>query len=76
MPGGAAWLGGATATVGAVLPAAASLWWQKAWAPLRRALLVPVRAVKAVHGGSLGDYALWFVTGPAVLGAGWGLTLR
>ncbi|WP_324788262.1 complex I subunit 5 family protein [Streptomyces sp. H51] len=75
-PGGAAWLGGATATVGAVLLAATSMWWQRVWAPLRRALLVPARVVKAVHDGSMGDYALWFVTGLAALGAGWGLTLR
>lgn len=75
-PGTGAWVAAVAAGVGAVVLAAASLWWQKAGAALGRALLRPVGALKAVHDGALGDYVLWFVAGLAALGSGWALTLR
>ena len=43
---------------------------------LRAALLPPANALKAMHSGSVGDYATWLVTGTAALALGWALTLR
>jgi multicomponent Na+:H+ antiporter subunit D len=74
-PGAGAWAAAAASAVGALVLAAASLWWQKA-ARLGRLLLRPMGALKAVHDGALGDYALWFVAGLAALGSSWALTLR
>jgi multicomponent Na+:H+ antiporter subunit D len=71
---------GAASFGGALLVAAAGLWWQRLrsatshW--LGAALLPPVNALKALHSGSVGDYATWLVTGTAALALSWALTLR
>jgi multicomponent Na+:H+ antiporter subunit D len=36
----------------------------------------PVDALKAVHDGSVGDYATWLVTGTAALTVDWAATLH
>ncbi|WP_306187314.1 complex I subunit 5 family protein [Streptomyces sp. MK5] len=70
------WLWALASSGGAVVLAALSLWWQRFAGGLRRALLAPAGALKRLHDGSVGDYALWFTVGLAALGAGWSLTLR
>ncbi|MDQ3901215.1 MAG: complex I subunit 5 family protein [Actinomycetota bacterium] len=71
---------GAASFAGALLVAAAGLWWQRLLATtsqrLRAALLAPVNALKALHSGGVGDYATWLVTGTAALALTWALTLR
>ena len=70
---------GARSFGGALLVAAASLWWQRLAATSHRvhaALLRPVNALKALHSGSVSDYATWLVTGTAALALSWALTVR
>jgi len=40
------------------------------------ALGPPVRALKAVHSGVIGDYVMWLTVGTAVIGGVWAITLR
>ncbi|MFF9408096.1 complex I subunit 5 family protein [Streptomyces anandii] len=75
-PGRGAWLWSVISSAGAVLLAAASLWWQRWAGRLRHVLLAPAAVLKGLHDGSVGDYALWFTVGLAALGTGWSLTLR
>ncbi|POX48299.1 complex I subunit 5 family protein [Streptomyces sp. Ru72] len=70
------WVFGAASATGSLVLAGVSLWWQKAGTVLRRAVLRPAAALKAIHDGAVGDYGLWFVVGLAALGSGWALTLR
>ena len=44
--------------------------------PLPRVVLEPVRALKAVHSGLIGDYVMWLLVGTAVVGGVWAVTLR
>jgi multicomponent Na+:H+ antiporter subunit D len=70
---------GAGSFGGALLVAAAALWWQRLAATSHRvhaALLRPVNALKALHSGSVSDYATWLVTGTAALALSWALTVR
>jgi len=39
-------------------------------------LAPPVRALKAVHSGVIGDYVMWLTVGTAVIGGVWAITLR
>jgi hypothetical protein len=39
-------------------------------------LAPPVRALKAVHSGVIGDYVMWVTVGTAVIGGVWAITLR
>jgi multicomponent Na+:H+ antiporter subunit D len=74
-----AWIYGAASTGGALVVAAAGLWWGRAPTWTRQALGAlrrPVDALKAVHDGSVGDYATWLVTGTAALAVGWAATLH
>jgi hypothetical protein len=70
-PDGAAVAAGAASALLAVLLAAAGLWWQRIASRAGRLAVAPVRVLKAVHSGALGDYVLWLVTGAAALGCSW-----
>lgn len=59
---------------GAVLLAAAGLWWPQR--RVRRGVVRAVNAVKGVHDGSVGDYAVWLTAGAGVVTAVWSVTLR
>jgi multicomponent Na+:H+ antiporter subunit D len=39
-------------------------------------LAAPVRALKTVHSGVIGDYVMWVTVGTAVIGGVWAITLR
>lgn len=69
---------GAESIGGAFLVAAVALWWRKL-VPLprraRAAAVATVHGVKALHDGSVGDYATWLLAGAAVLAVAWTFTL-
>jgi multicomponent Na+:H+ antiporter subunit D len=71
---------GAASFGGAVLIAAAGLWWQRLLGAmpyrLRPALVSLASALKTLHSGSVGDYATWLVTATAALALSWALTLH
>lgn len=66
------------ATVGAILLALASLFYDFAGipGPLGRAVDAGNRALEAFHSGHVGDYVAWITVGVAVLGGLFGLILR
>jgi hypothetical protein len=66
---------GCASGVGAVALAGLALWWPRRGRWLGRQVLVAVRGLKAVHDGSVGDYAVWFTAGAGVIAAVWALTL-
>jgi multicomponent Na+:H+ antiporter subunit D len=41
-----------------------------------RALGPPIRSLKLVHSGVIGDYVMWLTVGTALLGGIWAITLR
>ena len=43
---------------------------------LPRVVLVPIRALHALHSGVIGDYVTWVVVGTAVTGAAWAVLLH
>lgn len=76
----AAWVYGGASLSGALLVAAAGLWWQRLPARGRRVVQAglrrPVGALKAMHDGSVADYITWLVTGCAALAVAWAATLH
>lgn len=79
-PSAAAVAEAVAATAGAVAVAAAGWWWQRLPAAVSGTLggLVrrPVELLKALHSGSVGDYATWMVLGMAALSLAWAGSLR
>jgi multicomponent Na+:H+ antiporter subunit D len=74
-PTATAWAYGGAAAGAAVLLALLSLWWQRL-VPRREALVAAVRPLKAVHDGVVGDYAVWFTAGAALITVVWSFSLR
>ena len=74
------WAYGAGSFAGALLAAAAGLWWQRlparARRPLKMGMKPEITAIKAVHSGSVGDYIFWLAAGAAALALAWAATLR
>lgn len=75
-----AWACSAASFAGALIVAAAGLWWQGlpalARRPLKTGMKPPITAIKAVHSGSVGDYIFWLAAGAAVLSLAWAITLH
>jgi multicomponent Na+:H+ antiporter subunit D len=67
---------GSGAAGGALLLAALGLWWRRLGRRVVRPVVAAARGLKAVHDGSVGDYAVWFTAGVAVLTAAWAGLLR
>jgi len=72
---GTAWGYGLGTAAGSVLLAGAALRRRPARRPLRP-VLAGARALRRVHDGAVGDYAVWLTAGAGVIGAVWALTLR
>ena len=43
---------------------------------LPQPVAVPIRALRGLHSGVVGDYVTWLVVGTAVTGAAWALLLH
>lgn len=70
-PSVSAWAYGGSAAGGSLLLAALGLWWRRLGRRVEGAALVLARGLKAVHDGSVGDYAVWFAAGTTVLAIAW-----
>jgi multicomponent Na+:H+ antiporter subunit D len=74
------WVWGLASGGLAVLVAAFGLWRHRLPAALRarsaNMLGPPVRTLKLVHSGIVGDYLMWITVGTAVIGGVWALTLK
>jgi multicomponent Na+:H+ antiporter subunit D len=74
------WAYSAASFAGALLVAAVGLWWQRLPDKLRQPLWTGAKPVitgiKAVHSGSVGDYAAWLVVGAAALALVWTAVLH
>lgn len=77
-PGAGSWVYGAATTVGAVGLAALSLTRSgpAGQRTLIRAVLPPLRVMKAVHSGRIGDMATWLAVGAAILCAAGAVSFR
>ncbi|HET9078001.1 MAG TPA: complex I subunit 5 family protein [Acidimicrobiales bacterium] len=77
-PTAGSWAYGAATTAGALGLAAASLAWSRARTHglLTRVVLPPLRVLKAVHSGRIGDMATWLTVGAVALCAAGAVTLR
>jgi hypothetical protein len=70
---------GAGAVAVAVATAAAGLWWRRLGGRTRaagRLLVPPVRGLRAVHSGLIGDDVTWLTVGTAVIGVVFVVALR
>lgn len=69
------WTSSAASFAGALIVAAAGLWWQRlpamARRPLKTTMKPAIAAIKAVHSGSVGDYIFWLAAGAAALALAW-----
>ena len=74
-PSTTAWGYGVATAAGSVLLAGAALRRRPARRRMRPVLL-GARALKGVHDGAVGDYAVWLTAGAGIIGAVWALTLR
>jgi hypothetical protein len=74
-PSAAAWSYGGAAAGGALMTAALGLWWQRLGRRVAAPLLLLARGLKAVHDGSVGDYAVWFAAGTTLIALAWGTLL-
>jgi hypothetical protein len=45
-------------------------------ATAERTLAPPIRVLRDLHSGVVGDYVTWVAVGPAVTGGAWALLLR
>ncbi len=72
------WVYGAATTAGALALAAGSLFWQRVAAGrfASRLVLPPLKALKAVHTGRIGDMATWLTVGAVALCAAGAVALR